>query len=110
VDSDLYGSKSLSIDELKAAVEPVLGIEFAPHYGDYRGGDYWYWGPLGEGESITIQLNAYDTADPDEILEEEFAEYAVLLHLEATERADEVRDALAVVADLDFLERTHWRH
>lgn len=100
---DLYGSKSLGLDELRLSVENVFGVKFLERYSDYMGGDYFRFGEF-EGEEFIIQLNWIDE-DDREFLEPNHSEYPVLLKVDATDRGDEIRNALSRIVDLDFLER-----
>jgi hypothetical protein len=100
---DLYGSCSVPLEELRDAVESMLGVEFSPHRSDYVGDYYKTAGFV--GETIAIQPNYLDGGDEDEVLEPAFADRPVLLYVNETDRGDEIRGLLAGIAGLDFLRR-----
>jgi hypothetical protein len=102
---DLYGTRALGLDELRAAVEQVLGLTFERHESDYLGGDYFLAGDHGD-EQVVLLRNHSAEGNEDEVREPEFADFAVLLEINATTRGDELRGRLQAVGDLDFLRRS----
>ena len=99
---DLYGSKTLSLNELRDAVEATTGIAFERRNSDYLGGDYFRGGEVG-AEEFVIQGNL----DQDgEVIENDFVAFAALLRIDRSPKADELREVLRGVADLEFLRRT----
>jgi hypothetical protein len=102
---DLYGSKSLSIAQLRAAVEAALAAPFVLHDSSYRGGDYFFAGDL-RGETLVVQRNRIAGSGEDiEFAKPAFADYAVILEVNASTRSDQIRTRLAEIQGLDFLLR-----
>src|SRR5262245_57393546 len=101
---EVYGSKVLTLPELRDAVEQALGIRFRLHENDARGGDYFRAGELG-GEEIVVQLNRFEYDGEDETAVDEFREYPVILWIAWTRRGDELQQRLATIVGLDFLKR-----
>jgi hypothetical protein len=102
---DLYGTKSLDLDELRVAVQRALDIELHRHESGYLGGDYFLAGDLRD-EHVLIQRNHVSDGDEDEVAEPEFADYPILLLVNATTRGDELKGRLAAIAGMDFLRRS----
>ena len=86
---DLYGFKGFTLDQARSIVEQAIGVRFVPHDSSFWG-EYYYCGRAA-GESIEIHHN-YDTEN--ECIEEGFKEFAVLLYVDESERADALREAL----------------
>jgi hypothetical protein len=101
---DLYGSRALSLEDLRRNTEAVLGLRFELHESYFMGGDYYLFEDS-RGERIVIQRNNLDGDDPDDILEDEFPDYSMLLRVEDTARADDLKELLVAINDLDFLRR-----
>lgn len=101
---DLYGSRTLSVPELRDAGEGVLGLRFILHESAYRGGEYFRAGDPG-GEEFVIQLNSFEFDNEEEISEPEYADYPVILWIAWTERGDELRKKLNAIPGLEFLRR-----
>lgn len=87
---DLYGTMLQELATVRSEIEIVLQIVFRPHQSDWRSGDYWRSGELGQ-ENFILQSNRSD----DEPAELEFAEFPTLLYVSNTERSDAIRSALA---------------
>ena len=100
---DLYGSRSGTLEELRAAVESVLGVEFVAHRSDYVGDYYKTAGFV--GETIAIQPNHLAEGDEAEVLEPEFADRPVLVYVNDTERGDEIGVRLLDIPGLELLRR-----
>ncbi len=97
---DTYGSRTLSADQLRAATERALGIVFDSHESSFSG-SYYFAGDL-RGENFVIQAN--DVAvDDDGVLRPDLATYSVILLVNATTRADELRTRLKEIEDLEFV-------
>jgi hypothetical protein len=104
-DDLVFGSRSLSIDELKVAVEPVsTNVAFELHESDMMGGDYWLVRGPGN-ETWQIHLNQPEDDEPECLIEPDFPDYPTLLRVHVTERADELEVTLRAVDGLDFLRR-----
>jgi hypothetical protein len=101
---DLYGTATLTLEELGVAAQDVLGLDLERHESSYLGGDYFLAGSL-DGEHFVIQRNRADDDGEDGVAEPEFADYAVLLQVNATGRADELKSRLATIQGLTFLRR-----
>lgn len=101
---DLYGSKRLTISELRNVIENALGLIFDVHESSYRGGEYFRSVPC-DGEEFVIQLNSFWLDNEMEIAEPDYSDYAVIFWVAWTGRADELREQLAEINDLDFLRR-----
>lgn len=112
--SDMYGSRTKDLNQLRIDIETVLGMQFEAHWSDMRGGDYFLWrsedSPGRERLSIIrnhhSDLGDYYPATQTE--EPEFAEYQLLFRLEGTFRGDQLKSKLINVAGLDFLRRIVW--
>ena len=102
---DLYGTRTLAIDELRAAVENALSVHLEGHESGYLGGDYFLAGDL-RGEHVLIQRNHVDEGDEEEVAEPQFADYPVLLQVNATPRGDELKCRLLAIEGVDFLKRS----
>jgi len=101
---DLYGTKTLSITELRDAIESALTIRFSPHDSVYYGGEYFRAGEVG-GEELVIQLNTFEYGGSIEVAEPDHRGYPVIFWVAWTERGDELRERLATIGELDFLRR-----
>jgi folate-binding Fe-S cluster repair protein YgfZ len=101
---DLYGSKRLTITELRVAVGEALGLTFYAHESLYRGGEYFRVVPH-DGEEFVIQLNNFRLDDEMEVAEPDYSNYPVILWVAWTDRADALREDLAEIDGLDFLRR-----
>lgn len=101
---DLYGTKARAIDELVVEVRRAAGVDFRRHESGYLGGEYLLAGDL-RNEHFVLQQNRVDDDPDDEYAEPAFSDYSVLLQVNATLRADELRAQLAAIAGLDFLRR-----
>ena len=103
---DLYGSKVGSVEDLCGAVSDAIGSQFQRHESGYLGGEYFLYGDL-DGEHFIVQRNRYRNDEgEEEIAEAEFADYPVLLQVNASTRGDELREWLAGIVSLDFLRRS----
>jgi nuclear transport factor 2 (NTF2) superfamily protein len=93
----------MTIEELRDELEARLGVTFRARYSDDIGS---YFKASGVGsENFSIQPNYEDDRDEDHVQEPAFADHAVLLYVNRTERGDEVRDALSDISGLEFLRR-----
>lgn len=100
---DLYGT-SFSPEQLRDQLSELLGVEFTAHDSSYKG-EYFWAGDL-RGEQFEIQPNQIPGDDGEwDLMEEDFAEYQVLLYVNRTERPDEVRELLRTVPELAHLRR-----
>ena len=99
---DLYGSRSLSLVEVSAAVQRAVGIEMGRRDSHNMGGTYFRGGVIGD-EEFVVQLNHDEDPEP---LEPDFDDYKTLLRINRSERADDLRRLLQRIPDLDFLRRT----
>jgi hypothetical protein len=101
---DLYGSKRLTIAQLRDVIENALGLMFEAHESSYKGGEYFRIVPR-EGEEFVIQSNNFLLDNEIEVAEPDYSDYAAIFWVAWTERADELREELAEINDLDFLRR-----
>ena len=87
----LYGTRDLTLEECCAAVEDALGVApFEAHESSFLG-EYYRCGLPG-AENLTIHANR----DAEGVsLEPDFAAFPVLLYVNETPRAEEVRLRLA---------------
>lgn len=100
---DLYGFQELDIESARRAVEKALGIVLNAHESSYQGGDYYRLKRADEEEFIL--KNNYDSFE-QEWFEEDFQERAVLLYVDATEHADEIKKKLVdSIKDISLLRR-----
>ena len=101
---DLYGSTTLSMAELRHAVENTLDIAFSLNDSAYKGGEYFRAGDLG-GEEFVIQRNTFEFDNEEEVAEPDYVQYPVIFWIAWTERGDELREELTKITGLDFLRR-----
>lgn len=87
---DLYGFSSLDIDRIRRCVEEALGVEFEVHESSF-GGVYLRHGSPGE-EHLVLRHN-FDALE-NEWAEDDFKDSQTLLYVNATARADEIRQLL----------------
>jgi hypothetical protein len=99
---DLYGSRSLTLDDLREAVQTATGLDLERRDSQQLGGEYFRGGSVG-GEELVAHRN-WD--EEGEAIEEAFEDYSVLFRVERSLRADELRVLLNDVQGLDFLRRT----
>jgi hypothetical protein len=99
---DLYGTRGMTTHELQEAAAAALRVSFAPRESSFKGA--YYRADLGD-ENFAIYVNFKDPRYEDEILRPQFADYPVLLFVNRTERADELRDRLLEVPGLVHLRR-----
>ncbi|HEX6498442.1 MAG TPA: hypothetical protein VF054_05350, partial [Micromonosporaceae bacterium] len=101
--SDLYGT-TLDAERLRDRLHEVLDVEFVARESSFKG-DYYLAGSR-SGEHFEIQPNQIpgDWGEWD-LMEEDFAEYPMLLYVYRTERADELRNRLREVPELVHLRR-----
>jgi len=101
---DLYGSRTLTAGELSARLAESLGLQFEERESLYRGVYHHARDPA--GEEFEVQPNDVPGDDGGtEPMDDRFADYAVLLYVNAVERGDELRDLLDRVPGLVFLRR-----
>jgi hypothetical protein len=100
---DLYGTRGMTVEELRDELETRLNVTFVARYSDDIG-SYFKASGLGN-ENFSIQPNFEDNWDEDEVQEPEFANHPVLLYVNRTERGDDVRDELSEIPGLEFLRR-----
>lgn len=99
---DLYGSATMTAEVLARFLQLLLDVPFEPRRSGFVG-DY-YGANVGD-ERFSVEPNADDGRDEDELLEPEFPEHQVLLYVDRTERADELQSMLTTVGDLKLLRR-----
>jgi len=102
---DLDGSHTLSLVEMREAMESCLEIRFTLRDSDYRGGDYFRAGDLGD-EGLVIQAKPFEYENEEEVAELEYADYPVIAWIAWTERGDDFREKLRKVSGLNFLRRS----
>jgi uncharacterized protein YacL (UPF0231 family) len=86
--SDLYGSKSQDLEDVKSRVERVLESTLEERDSTYFGGRY-YKAVLMNGEEIVVRRN-FDPLD-QEAAETEFKEYPIIVYVNNSMRAEQVR-------------------
>jgi hypothetical protein len=99
---DLYGTRTMSTDELQRAVALVLGVSFQARYSDEIGS---YFNADVDQENFSVERNFLDDGDEDDIQEAEFADRPALLFVNRTERGDEIRGMLLEIPGLEHLRR-----
>ncbi len=87
----LYGLKGLSLMDARSKVESALGCFFEERESSYQAGIYYRF-QAGEEESFVLKNNL-DPFD-GEAVEAQFAEYDVLLYVDATQRSAPIRSLL----------------
>jgi hypothetical protein len=85
---ELYGSALDDINQARKLLEASLAIQFEARESDYQGGDYFQWGHA-RGEHFVLKRNL-DLVDGDPA-EMSYPTQKVLLYLNDTPRADELR-------------------
>jgi hypothetical protein len=103
---DLYGSRTLTLDELRVAVEGVLDVDFERHESMYLGGDYFLGEDAGAEEKFQIQSNDLSAFEEGDLAEPEFAAHRTLLRVDRSARGDELRERLTAIVGLEFLKRS----
>lgn len=99
---DVYGSKTMGLEQLRSAIEAVAGVNFERHESSYLGGDYFRAGDP-RAEEFVIHANFVD--EDGEFAEAEHPEYCSILEINASPRADQLRVSLAGLVDVHFLRR-----
>lgn len=89
---DFFGQHELSLEAVAQTVSQLLGVEFVPGYSDYWGGDYYDYGEP-ESEHIRVVSNGPED-DPDDLPYEGFDDFPVIVEVNTSPRADQVRDLL----------------
>jgi hypothetical protein len=97
---DLYGSRHLTVNQVRIFVEGVLGVAFDSHDSSYLG-QYFLAGDL-SAEHFLVRHNQ---EEEDYLAEPSFPDYGTLLQVNGTARGDELKDRLANVNDLEWLRR-----
>ncbi len=99
---DIYGVESGDLEEVRIAIESILGIKFAPHESSFWG-DY-FLGIHGEEEYKIIKNMEPISDDP---FYEPFPKNGILLYIDKTNRADELETLLLTgIPGLRLLHRT----
>lgn len=80
-----------------------MQVCFQRHESAYLGGDYFLSGDL-QGEHFLLRRNR-GLGPPDELAEPEFAEYGLLLEVNATSRSDLLKSALEAIPGLTLIRR-----
>lgn len=99
---DLYGTRTMTAEALARFLQILLDVPFEPRRSGFVG-DY-YRAKVGD-ERFSVEPNADDRRDEDELLEPDFPEHQVLLYVDRTERAGELEALLTTVGDLRLLRR-----
>jgi hypothetical protein len=99
---DLYGTRTLKIDELEQAVASALDISFELRRSDGFGD---YYKAVRNGEHYSIRPNYESEGDEEDVLETRFADCPVLLYVDDTERAEELERVLTEIPGLELLRR-----
>jgi hypothetical protein len=102
--SDLYGFRSDDIEAIRSRIEALFGLPMEAHESSYIPAEEYYRLELPGGERLSLQKN-YDAAE-QQWVEEDFSAMAVLLYVEAQDRADELRQRLVPSLEgIEFLQR-----
>ena len=78
---DLYGSCSMSVEEVARSLEARLSADFIEHESGYRG---VYFRFVAEGEELVIQANAED--EEGYLPEPEFGHWVTLMYINGSAR------------------------
>ena len=92
----------MSLEEVREAVARATGETLELRDSQYMGGAYYRGGEIG-GLVLVVQHNSHEDG---ELIEDGFPDHSVLFRLDRSDRADEVRSALAPISGLQFLRRT----
>src|SRR5262245_39381176 len=84
-----YGT-NWPLKDVLSAIESALTVRMSPHDSSYRG-EYYTSGSSGQ-EHIVVQPNYLD--NDDEWIEEKYQEYAILIYVNETPRAEQVEGHL----------------
>jgi hypothetical protein len=98
---DLYGSKSLSMAQMRDSVAEALGVGFRKRDSYFMGGTYFRAGRVGQTEFV-VQRNQDEEGEP---VEGTFTDYQVLLRIDTSDRPDELRTTLTGIPGIEFLRR-----
>lgn len=104
---EVFGSREMTPEELKVAVEQTLKMAFESHESSYMGGKYFSFGDA-RNENFRIHRNlagAMADDEEEELIDQRFIGFASLLEVNRTERGDELRELLERVPGLAFLAR-----
>jgi hypothetical protein len=104
IDEGLWraGTRTMTAEALARFLQVLLDVPFEPRRSGFVG-DY-YRAIVGD-ERFSVEPNADDDRDEDELLEPEFPEDQVLLYVDRTERAGELEAKFTTVGDLKLLRR-----
>lgn len=96
---DLYGSSSLTLDEVRSLLEQQLDLEFAEHDSGYLGGIYFRFNS--KDERLTVQTNRPD--DEGYRQEDEFDEQMILVYVSRSHRWELLETLLSEQCGLELL-------
>jgi hypothetical protein len=101
----VFGSRLRSTDDLRESIARALGVDLVAHESGYMGGAYFRAGPL-DDEHVVLRSNV-DASRPElEPAYPDFCDYPTILEINATDRSDDLRERLRVVAELEHLQTT----
>jgi hypothetical protein len=93
---DLYGLRGGDIGAASKRLAAALGIAFEARASDYQGGDYYMWGDS-SGEHFILKHNV--DLDDDEPAELAFPDYPLIFYVNASGRAEALRQAITGALD-----------
>ena len=100
---DIYGSKNLNLAKIAKKIDLVLDTQFKIGNSYYYGGEYYRYGE-GNTENFILQSNFNQIEQEwSKII---FQEFPLLLFVNNTDRADEIRNLfITSISELEFLKR-----
>ncbi len=102
---DVYGTSTVTVDQLRTLLEGLLGQSFTEHDSDYLGGTYFQSGER-FAESFRIVSN-HGAVDPEDLPEPDFPDLHVLLEVNDSPRGAALRrDLPAAVPGIRLLRTT----
>jgi hypothetical protein len=101
--TDLYGFPTVDLEQVRALIEPIIGVQMDAHESSYRCGDY-YLKTLPEGTQFTLQKNQDRVRE--EWAYEEYKDMGVLLFVSIGQPDEELRERLLRIDGIRHLQRT----
>jgi hypothetical protein len=89
------------MERVRDGVASQLGIEFKTRDSYFRGGEYFRAAAIGGVEFVLVR----NSDEEDEVIEEDYSDYQVLLYVDRHPAPDEIRERLAEIEGLVFLRR-----
>jgi hypothetical protein len=92
---ETYGARSSDLLAVGMNVSLALGCVFQLRYSEHRCGAYFLWEDEGETVRVSRNLDPYD----DEPARQEFPDFPILIEVEASRRAQQIKHAMLGLSD-----------